>query len=929
MANASPTSSEPKAVPGRLRSLLSNRPVPILLIGAGASVSSGIPAAAATVALIAKYRWCLDHNRSFGDPRVVQADYWPWLLSQSWFNPDRDPGDLYPEAIKHLLNVDRDRREFFETLINPPVEPNRGYRALVEILQQRWITTVLTTNFDECVQKAQRLIGRPHNLISIKTASDLVRFTSAPEDPQLVYLHGSVEHYTDKNRVDDVQSLDPAIVERVKPLMRDHPIIVVGYRGTEPSVMDGLFDSLIDDTHNFAQGVYWCVLDREADKPLSPLVQRLASRIGGNFNKVPIAGFDHLMDDELWRRMSAEGARPVPGAGGDLRSDRPFDMRVIASAMSSDLDQVLLFTRLREYAAVIRIWSPDAFEEDWTLETATSFNLLAKTEAGHVPTFAGCLLFSKVPGTLIPNARVEFVAEGPSEWLRSCFGEDADLAEHEPNVYRVESVVAGTLWAQLDGLLDLLSLVNSQFRLKEETSRQVRAYSPLALKEMIVNALAHRDYESDASIRVTVTPHSITTTSPGGLIEAVRAEINGENIETLIKAGRRHIKGYRNPVVADLLYGGGAMDHTGSGLSDMWKESINNNGDADFGPEEDNSCFRVTIYARPEAVNRITNTAVPLDHVQTIRFATNLVPFVDLPDRVWHAGTSQAATWLIRKAAGDLPVPDGHVHGGRFYTLFDLAELADRYVTPFDSDDIEELSIGEFLALPHGPNTFVKLLTDSVFAHLRTIGVYVDGRHKRAHFKRLEEAPERKVTYQGRVKRATRTVVKARTKRDSSEISWYEHKALSISCMNFGGSWAIALTPGYAFTRNGYGKLIGRELTNSLSTRRAAKDFNLNVHNDMTFWLAVLSEGAEGVFALKPDCESHVAQFAPTITLSDRLPTVSYRSDAFGDEDRAEDGLDADLEALDAELEALAAAEDEVATVAGTADAPVEDEHDA
>src|SRR5262249_970895 len=68
--------------------------------------------------------------------------------------------------------------------------------------------------------------NRPHRLVSIATPAAYVMFNSAPQDPQLIFLHGSVQHYTDKNLTAEVQTLDPALFDRLKPLPRDHPIIV-------------------------------------------------------------------------------------------------------------------------------------------------------------------------------------------------------------------------------------------------------------------------------------------------------------------------------------------------------------------------------------------------------------------------------------------------------------------------------------------------------------------------------------------------------------------------------------------------------------------------------------------------------------------------------------------------------------------------------
>lgn len=885
--------------------MLRGQPEPVLLIGAGASISSGIPAAGEAVERIAKWRWCLDNDRSPKDLSVRRADYWPWLTSQSWFSANVQLAELYPDAVKHLLNVAHVRRVFFEDMIHPAVHPNRGYKSLANILHQGWITTVLTTNFDECIQNARVLVTRPHHLVAIKTPSDLIRFSSAPENPQLVYLHGSVEHLTDKNLAVDVQNMDVEIVERVRPLLRDHPIIVVGYRGAEPSVMRGLFLNNIVYANNFYHGIYWCVLDREIDAPMPPMVSELASAIGGNFTKVPISGFDDLFEIELYNRLIAEGAQPTRRNHGYRAPELPLDMNPIAGGALDGIDRVLLFTRLREYAAVLNNWAPDSYQEEWVLRIASTFNLLIATDDAAVPSVAGWLLFANDPSSLLPNAFVRFSAKGPVVWLRQCLGDDVDLASDADNSVSLAKVeIRGNLWSQLDQLTELLSRVNRQFRLKQEVSRQVRSYSPLALKEMIVNALVHRDYACAGPVEIEVTPERIITRSPGGLVDTVAAQIYDQELQALIKSGRRSIKGYRNPVISDLFYGGGQMDHTGSGLSDMWKETINNNGDVDFGPENENKAFAVEIRARPEAVDNITNTAIA-DDSQVTRFTTNLLPIHTMPDRIWHAGTTATYTGGLFRSAGDLPVPPGHVQDGRFYTLYDLDKITDSLMTPFDVGDVETVTPQELVSLPNGENILIKLLVDAVLGHCRALGMQIDFKRKRAHFPRLEEEHERRITYKARYKRATRTVVKARTKRNTREISYYEHKALSITVAPYGAEWCIILTPGYAFTRNGFGRLIGNELINSLSTRRAAKDFNSNVHNDLAFWQAMLADQTDGVFALQPDVQDELSPFAPNIVISNQFPSASLNSGAL--EELADRDADQDeLDELDEELSAMA-----------------------
>jgi hypothetical protein len=124
--------------------------------------------------------------------------------------------------------------------------------------------------------------------------------------------------------------------------------------------------------------------------------------------------------------------------------------------------------------------------------------------------------------------------------------------------------------------------------------------------------------------------------------------------------------------------------------------------------------------------------------------------------------------------------------------------------------------------------------------------------------------------------------------------------------MRFGGDWAVVLTPGYAFTRDGIRKPISRERTNALSTRRAARDFNPSVLHDVAFWLAMLSGEAEGLFALEHRSDDDLARFAPSVVLSHRTPTISFNVSAFNEVSGRDMEIEEDLLKLDEELERLA-----------------------
>jgi NAD-dependent SIR2 family protein deacetylase len=249
--------------PTRLYSILSKAPKPAFLLGAGASVKSGVPLAGEVVERAAKWAYAHEDGREPEDPRLHRSDWFPWLEEKHWYNTQKSPAENYAAAIQHLLQPRQNRKRFFRRILDTEgIPPSSGYEAMAEMMAGGIIDTVLTTNFDTILLDACDSRLRPQHVEGIKTESDRTKFSTSPPYPQIVYLHGSVEHYTDKNIVDEVQQLDEDLAQILFPLLRDHPLIVVGYRGGEPSVMKHLLIDHAEQANLYRHGIYWCVLKR-------------------------------------------------------------------------------------------------------------------------------------------------------------------------------------------------------------------------------------------------------------------------------------------------------------------------------------------------------------------------------------------------------------------------------------------------------------------------------------------------------------------------------------------------------------------------------------------------------------------------------------------------------------------------------------------
>ena len=285
---------------GHLISLFTQGPDPIFLLGAGTSVKSGIPLADKMVEKIARYGYCKENGQSPEDTHIQHSVWQLWLKKQSWYQESLAREDNYPSAVENILRPEAVRKAFFLDILNTLVQPSKGYEHIVELMAQKLIRTVLTTNFDTILWDLCKKNPRLRYVNVIQTVSDYTKFSTSPQYPQIIYLHGSVEHYTDKNTIDEInKELATDFISMLKPLLRDHPLIVIGYRGAEPSVMQHLLIKHAAEADNYRNGIYWCTLDSDGKSPdsLAPFVHKLAAQIQRNFQVVRIGGFDEVMDD--------------------------------------------------------------------------------------------------------------------------------------------------------------------------------------------------------------------------------------------------------------------------------------------------------------------------------------------------------------------------------------------------------------------------------------------------------------------------------------------------------------------------------------------------------------------------------------------------------------------------------------------------------
>lgn len=793
----------------------SGRPQPVLFIGAGASRKSGIPLSAEIVERAARWGYCKSKGLAFDDPLAGRRTDWlRWLQEQSWYEQGKRQEDNYSLVLRNVLNPLQDRKDFFVRILNPGVPASAGYEHLLDLLAAGHLTTVLTTNFDSVVPDLKVSRKRPHHLQVIRTEADYKTFSTFPTSPQLIYLHGSVDHYTDRNLNEEVQRLDEALVNLLVPLVRDHPLVVVGYRGGEPSVMHHLLIDQAANTARFRQGIYWCVLNTDS---IHPLVLELAASVAPNFQLVPILGFDELMTD-ITRSCTkiTSNWHPQQPARIATKAHLPFEMRTVPAASLEELDWTRIQKEIVTYCGRMDVSIPPTITQDWLLEQLCSLDLADRKNGKAAPTIAGYLLFAQHPEERFKGARTEIAIDG-----------------------RPRPAVKGNLWSQFESLSNLLDEVNRPFTLKTSTSELVHPYPKLALRELAVNALVHRSYEDEAPVSIEITRDFIRFSNPGGLIEEV-AERARPTLQQQIESGVRGLKGYRNAVIADLLCGAGKMEKKGSGLPDVHQLAKKNGSRVSFGPADNtNIAFEAVIFSRRELVDEQTNTAAPLSNRS--RYYANLLEVIHTPETVWSGILTPSAQADVDF---DSYPPLLWQREGKILTFCDLADKRLPMHDLLVPGSLSSITSASYSAPGADSRDFVALLHACFYRTLSERAMIVDVERKRAYFPRTATGP-REIRYQASFRQATRTVTKPFISRTTQRVLYWEHEAIWFGFERFGPTWALRVLPGYVFTVDGTEHLLEGRRVGALATRKAARDFNQQVLNDLVFWTWVLGGGKD------------------------------------------------------------------------------------
>jgi len=182
-------------------------------------------------------------------------------------------------------------------------------------------------------------------------------------------------------------------------------------------------------------------------------------------------------------------------------------------------------------------------DQDPTALSRLLYNLQCMDGEGNL-TVVGNLFFGRQPSRTLPQAGLDLTAFAGDDVTTDLI-DSLSLSEAIP-----ECIQAGLAFVRRN------SRHRPVFNADETHRQDVPDYEPFVLRELLVNAFAHRDWSIFGQrIRLNLFAHHLVIVSPGGLPNTL-------NLDRAL-AG---VSYYRNPLIAQLLKDYGLMDRLGRGL---------------------------------------------------------------------------------------------------------------------------------------------------------------------------------------------------------------------------------------------------------------------------------------------------------------------------------------------------------------------------
>jgi hypothetical protein len=195
----------------------------VCLAGAGLSKDAGLPTAwdlmLATAALLRV------HEPDSGDSDI-----------QTWFLSSRFKDMSYSELIGGMFASSVEQQSFVREKLRAE-RPGKAHLLLAELARRKVLRCIITTNFDDLIERALTDAGLSVQVISNDDDLDHSEPLIHCKDFRVYKPHGTIGVGRLRNTPADLERLSKKMERELVQVLRDHGLMVLGYSGSDESIL--------------------------------------------------------------------------------------------------------------------------------------------------------------------------------------------------------------------------------------------------------------------------------------------------------------------------------------------------------------------------------------------------------------------------------------------------------------------------------------------------------------------------------------------------------------------------------------------------------------------------------------------------------------------------------------------------------------------
>jgi hypothetical protein len=278
-------------------SIHSNPGVYALLLGSGVSQAAGIPTGYEIIVDLVQKIAGLMKQECINDP-------YSWYLETFGEEP------RYTTLFDIIAKTPAERSQLIKELFEPgPKEKEKGlkmptaaHKAIAELVQHNYIKVIITTNFDQLLEKSLAEVGITPTIISSPDATE-----GALPLPHarctILKVNGDYADIRIKNTPDEVNNYDERIISYLERIFDEYGLISCGWSAE----WDETLGNIIKRTPRHRFSTYWATIGQLGEKASKIIEARLG-------HTIPIRSADDFFVDLKEKVLALEtlsGNRPL------------------------------------------------------------------------------------------------------------------------------------------------------------------------------------------------------------------------------------------------------------------------------------------------------------------------------------------------------------------------------------------------------------------------------------------------------------------------------------------------------------------------------------------------------------------------------------------------------------------------------------------